>query len=103
MYKFVTNPDHVSSLHTRYPACAGLEGGGSNVYVIVNATLGIGRLPEERAALMNMVFGVSGWIALVIHILLTEIYLNYNIDEDIRLTKVSRMRRRAAGYDVKEE
>lgn len=72
------------------------------MHVIVNATLSR-RLPEEKAALMNMVFGVSGWVALVIHILLVEVYLNYSKDEDERLKKVSLIRRKAAGYEVKGE
>jgi hypothetical protein len=99
MYKFVTNHDHISSLYSRYPACAD----GSGIHVIVNATLSNNRYPEERAAVMNMVFGVSGWIALVVHILLVEVYLNANKEEDERLKRVSAMRRKAAGYEVKEE
>jgi hypothetical protein len=102
MYKFVTNPDFVSSLYTRYPACTNLGSNRSDVHVIVNATLSR-RLPEEKAALMNMVFGVSGWVALVIHVLMVEVYLNYSKDEDERLKRVSRMRRIAAGYEVKDE
>jgi hypothetical protein len=99
MYKFVSNQDHLSSLYSRYPACAE----GSDVHVIVNATLGNDRFPEERAALMNMIFGVSGWIALVVHVLLVEAYLNANKEEDERLKRVSGARRKAAGYDVKGE
>ena len=102
MYKFVNNHNFRSSLYTRYPACANLEGSGSDVHVIVNATLSK-RLPEEKAALMNTVFGVSGWVALVIHVLLVEVYLNCSKDEDERLKKVSGMRKKAAGYEVKVE
>jgi hypothetical protein len=103
MYQFVASPSNLSSLYSRYPACAKLDGSGSDVYVVVNATLGNGMLPEERAALMNMIFGVSGWIALVLHILLVEVYLSYNKEEDERLRKVSGVRRRAARYEVKED
>jgi hypothetical protein len=73
------------------------------VHVIVNATLANGKLPEERAALMNMVFGVSGWVAIVIHVLVVEVYLSYSRDEDERLRKISGMRRKVAGYEVKAE
>jgi hypothetical protein len=31
--------------------------------------------PEERWAMMKLVFGVSGWVALVGHGLLVEVYL----------------------------
>ena len=105
MYQFVAYPSNLSSLYSRYPACVKLEesGSGSDVYVVVNATLGNGMFPEERAALMNMIFGVSGWIALVLHILLVEVYLSYNKEEDEWLRRVSGVRRKAARYEVKEE
>ena len=105
MYQFVAYPSNLSSLYSRYPACVKLEeiGSGSDVYVVVNATLGNGMFPEERAALMNMIFGVSGWIALVLHILLVEVYLSYNKEEDEWLRRVSGVRRKAARYEVKAE
>ena len=102
MYEFVTNPDFISTFYSRYPACKNLEGNASDVHVIINATLSR-RLPEEKAALMNMVFGVSGWVALVIHVLFVEVYLSYSKDEDERLKKVSLMRRKVAGYEAKGE
>lgn len=71
--------------------------------MIVNATLANNRLPEEKAALMNMVFGVSGWVAIVVHILLVEVYLDSSKDEDERLRKASAVRRKAAGYKGKGE
>ena len=105
IYQFVTNLSHSSSLSSRYPACVGLEDSesGSDVYVVVNATLANGRLPEEKAALMNMIFGVSGWIALLLHILLVEIYLSYSKEEDEKLKKISALRRKTAGHEVKQE
>jgi hypothetical protein len=99
MYRWVSNPDSVASLYTRYPACMDAKAIGSNVYVIVNASLSK-KFPEERAALLNMLFGVSGWIALVIHILLLEVYLNYTRDEDERLKMISAERRRTMGFGV---
>jgi hypothetical protein len=99
MYRWVTNPDSVASLYTRYPACVDLKTIGSNVHVLVNASLSK-MFPEERAALLSIVFGVSGWITLVIHTLLLEVYLNYNMDEDERLKMVSAERRRSMGFEV---
>ena len=55
--------------------------------------------PEEKAALLNMIFGVSGWLASVVHLILVEVYLNYTKDEDERLKKVSIVRRKAAGLE----
>lgn len=99
MYGFNTNATSVDSLYTRYPACVGYDKlRMGDVYVIVNA--GLHRyFPEERAALLNMIFGVSGWAAILVHVLLIEVYLNYTKAEDERLKKVSTARRRAAGFE----
>lgn len=99
MYKSVTNATSVGTMYARYPACVGYDKTSmGDVHVMVNASLHRA-FPEQRAALINMVFGVSGWTALVVHILLTEIYLSYTRDEDERLRKVSVLRRKAAGLE----
>lgn len=91
-YKSVTNTTSVGSLLTRYPACFGYdEESMDDVYVIVKATLHR-YFPEQRAALLNMVFGVSGWTALLLHVLIVEVYLKYTRDERQRLKKVSASR-----------
>jgi len=96
-HKSVRNITSIDSLDLRYPACAGYEMGTSKPsYIIVNATLSKWFL-EERTALINMVFGVSGWAAIALHLALTEIYLNHTKDEDERLRKVSLVRRKAVG------
>lgn len=58
--------------------------------------------PEERAAMMSIVFGVSGWAALVTHFVLTEVYLSFTRDEDERLRKVSMARRKKAGLETEK-
>jgi hypothetical protein len=97
IYNSVNNSTSVASLYERYPACHGYNKSSmGDVHVIVNARLGRA-YPEERVALLDLVFGVSGWAALVLHFAVTEIYLNYTKDEADRLKKVSTMRRKAAG------
>jgi hypothetical protein len=64
----------------------------------VNASLNKA-YPEEKAALMNLIFGVSSWLALVLHMVLTELYLNLTDDENDRLKKISVTKRRIAGLE----
>jgi hypothetical protein len=98
-YNFVKNSTSVESLYERYPTCLGYDKSNmGDVHVIVNARLRR-YYPEERQALLNLVFGVSGWAAMVVHLALTEIYLNYTKDEGERLKKVSVARRKAAGLE----
>lgn len=96
MYESVTNSTSLASLYIRYPMCTNLSTSDHPVYVVVNAAMAF---PEEKAALLNMIFGVSEWTALLIHALAVEIYLNTTRDEGERLKKVSLMRRRAAGFE----
>lgn len=93
-----SSPD--ASLLDRYPACRNFDSSGAmeTVYVVVNASMHKAR-PEERAALLNMVFGVSGWAALITHFVLTEWFLSGTREEDERLRRVSQLRRRVAGLE----
>jgi hypothetical protein len=91
MNHFSPNATHLPSLSSRYPTCAN----EAHALVVVNARLGVEKYPEEREALMNLVFGVSGWVALVVHVLLVEVFLNGSKEEDERLKKVSEARRKA--------
>ena len=100
MQQYAPEPKALGSLYVRYPACANLTTKGDDVFVVVNASLDEA-FPEEVAALLNMAFGVAGWLAGLIHIFLVEVYLNYTKDEDERLKKVSMARRRAAGLEGK--
>jgi hypothetical protein len=83
----------------RYPACVT----GEEVDVVVTASLAHWDVkPEERWAMMKLVFGVSGWVALVGHGLLVEVYLNWTRGEGERLKKLSAGKRAAAGLDGEE-
>jgi hypothetical protein len=101
-YKFVTNSTSLSSFSTRYPTCDVNSSDGSDIYVIVNASLNKA-YPEEKAALMNLIFGVSSWLALVLHMVLTELYLNLTDDENDRLKKISVTKRRMGGLESKSD
>ena len=90
MYKSVKNESSIASLSQRFPACSAT--GSARVLVQVSLS---SFYPEERAAMMNMVFGVSGWVALTVHILVTEWYLNSTKEEDERLRRFDGMRRKA--------
>lgn len=97
-YRFVTNTTSVASLLDRYPACVGYDKViMGEVYVIVKGSLHT-YFPEQRTALLNMIFGVSGWMALLLHVLLVEVYLDYSKEEGERLKEVSMTKRKAAGY-----
>jgi hypothetical protein len=85
----------------RYPACQGY-GGDMDVDVDVVVTTSLAHWdfkPEERWAMMKLVFGVAGWVALVGHVLLVEVYLKWTKGEGERLRRVSEGRRRALGLD----
>jgi hypothetical protein len=84
-----------SDLLDRYPSCSDITSSSEPVYVIANASLNQG-YPEESAAILGLAFGVSSWIAQVIHILAVEVYLNLTKDEDERLKRISVLRRKAA-------
>jgi hypothetical protein len=84
------------SLYDRYPACATSTVVGVDTYVVVNASLDP-RYPEEKAALMNTVFGAAAFLGVIVHVLLVEVYLDYTKDEGERLMRISLARRRATG------
>jgi hypothetical protein len=84
----------------RYPAC---QGYGEDIDVVVTASLAHWDVkPEERWAMMKLVFGVSGWVALVGHVLLVEVFLNWTRGEGERLRRVGDGRRRDMGLDGEE-
>jgi hypothetical protein len=90
-------------IYERYPACKITDGGYGEVDVVVTASLAHWDVkPEERLAMMKLVFGVAGWVALVGHVLLVEVYLSATRGEGERLRRVSDGRRRALGLDGEE-
>jgi hypothetical protein len=98
IYSHYPDPTSVSSLNLRYPACINFNSTNQNLYAIVTASLEATK-PEEIYMAVSFAFGLSAWLAAVIHILGVEIYLNATKDEDERLKKVSAVRRKAAGLE----
>ncbi|KAH8596763.1 hypothetical protein B0O99DRAFT_619887 [Bisporella sp. PMI_857] len=96
MYRSVRNSTSVASLYERFPGCMGQELEGRKVMVHVNLSKWY---PEERAAMMNMVFGVSGWCALVANAVAVEWYLNSTRKGNERLRKASVVRKREKGLE----
>ena len=69
--------------------------GDSDEYVAVHAiTAG----PEGEAAAINLTFGMSMWIALVIHAIGVEVYLRLTPAESERLRVISYERQLEAGF-----
>jgi hypothetical protein len=80
-----------------YPQCAARNGSGTapfSVTVKVDPAAG----PETAAAAFQLTFGLSMWIALVIHAVGVEIYLNLTPAESERLRAVSYERQLEAGF-----
>jgi hypothetical protein len=66
----------------RYSSCADLsEEGGKEVFVAVNASLNVMR-PEEIFSLLSLVYGVSAFLGLMIHVLGVEVYLEWSKGEE---------------------
>lgn len=61
-------------IQTKYPSCqAYLNGTSPNQYVVVQATANNGI--ENSAALLDIIFGMSIWLAIFIHALGIEVYV----------------------------
>ena len=88
-------------LRERYPACASPLNSPNSTFVVVNARItGDRDFPEEKTALFNLFFGVSGFTGLIINILAVEAYINSTLSEDQRLKRLSLARRKAAGTHI---
>jgi hypothetical protein len=98
IYSHYPDPTSLASLNLRYPTCANFNSTDQTLYAIVTTSLEETK-PEEVYMAISFAFGLSAWLAGVIHILAVEVYLNATKDEDERLTKISAVRRRAAGLE----
>jgi hypothetical protein len=78
----------LATIAERYPACANLSDGAEEVFVVVNGNLSMKR-PEEIFALLSLVYGPSAFVALCVHILGIEWYLNVTKGEGERLRRIS--------------
>lgn len=81
------------ALLEKYPACGMIE--NEKLMVIVPAQFSERR--EEVGSVLGITFGVAVWIAIVLHVLGTELYLSKTEDEDQRLRKASEIRRSVRG------
>lgn len=84
-----------NQLYERHPIC-GMVGNGET-RVIVPARLS--PLKEETGATLGITFGVAAWIAILLHVILVEVYLNWTTDEAERLKKASQIIRKAKGLE----
>lgn len=63
------------AIRGRYPACASfLDGSNTNQYAVVHASMN-GPGPENSAAVLDLCFGPSLWMALMVHAIGLEIYV----------------------------
>lgn len=78
-----------------YPGC-GASNATAGTLVLVKATFGNGQ-PEQIGASLRMSFGMAMWMALILHLVGVEIYLNLTPRESIRLRQVSYERQMEKG------
>jgi uncharacterized membrane protein len=98
MYTYYAGvPDSHNPTSLLYPQCTGPN---SAAYVAIPTTPSNPARagPENSAALFRSTFGLSGWIALVIHAILVELYLGLTPAESARLRQVSYERQLKAGF-----
>jgi hypothetical protein len=102
-YLYRSNTSALPSLASRYPSCISLAGGigSADVFVAVPANWSK-EFVENRTALLNLIFGVSGWVGYIVNVFLLEVYLRRTRGEDERLRKVSEVRRRGPGLEKKK-
>lgn len=79
-----------------YPECAAKNGSATHRTVAVHANPAAG--PETAGVAFQLTFGMSTWIALLIHAIGVEIYLNLTPAENERLRIVSYERQLEAGF-----
>ncbi|QDS67858.1 hypothetical protein FKW77_007636 [Venturia effusa] len=77
-----------------YPVCVPFLNGQGDPYAVVQAREG---RPEQIAALLNVSFGMTLWLALAIHAIGIEIYIRLTPRENERLRQVSYERQQEAG------
>lgn len=77
---YITHSYPLTLISQNYPVCEStLPGIPTNeIYIPVQ----LGHSPPERlAAMVNMTFGTAGWLALVLHMVGVEWWLNWSADE----------------------
>ena len=85
-----------NNVTARYPQCGGLPGSTNATRVIVQSRFANGQ-PEQIGASLRVSFGMALWMALVLHLVGVEIYLNLTPREGTRLRQVSYERQMEKG------
>jgi hypothetical protein len=94
-YAILGIPDAGNPTYLLYPQCATGNGtADGRITVHADPTAG----PETAAAAFQLTFGMSVWVALIIHAIGVEIYLNLTPAETERLRVVSYQRQLEAGF-----
>ena len=93
-YAHLGIPDRANPAFQIHPQCASANTTVDGQVVVPVNQLG----PENVGAAFQLTFGMSIWIALVIHAVLVELYLNLTPAEHARLRMVSYERQLEAGY-----
>ncbi|KAJ8114981.1 hypothetical protein OPT61_g3265 [Boeremia exigua] len=81
-------------LSIRYPECS--RNASSNALTLVRANFS-SSAPEEATVALGISFGSAAWLALTIHAVLVELYINLTPAEHHRLRKISYQRQLEAG------
>ena len=89
------NDGNTKAIEDRYPQCAN-RGPGENPRVAVLADM-TGGLDEGIASSLGLSFGMASWIAIFLHVVGVEIYLNLTTAEGERLRNVSYQKQLEAG------
>ena len=97
MYSFYGVPDRGNPTALLYPQCS--QDAKNNPIQVAVTSAGSG--PESSAALLRANFEMSAWLAFIIHIFLTELYLWMTPDEHHRLRVVSYEKQVAKGMRKK--
>lgn len=93
LYSIYDSPDPVNAL---YPACTGV-GASMKDIVVVPANFTSGK-PEQIGASFHISFGMAWWMAIILHVVGVEIYLNLTPREGNRLRQVSYERQIERGF-----
>jgi uncharacterized membrane protein len=94
-----TNKLNDTQLYEQYPGCDPANSRfAPDGYVVIDASLTNAHSAIEAGALLQLTFGMAGVVALLIHIVLIELYLNLTPRETERLRQVSYERQIERGF-----
>lgn len=101
-FLYRNNTDSLPFLAARYPSCSNLASGVGSLEEFVAVPANRSKeFQENRTALSNLLFAISGLLGFIINVFALEVYLRVTREEDERLKRISGIRRRAAGLEGK--